>query len=66
MTNRFTTISCGIAGILLLVTLSAQAQPTPFYKDKTIRIVEGAGHNPGAESEIDQIDWVAKSLGATG
>lgn len=29
-----------------------------------VQIVEGAGHNPGDESEIEQIDWLAQRLGA--
>jgi pimeloyl-ACP methyl ester carboxylesterase len=31
-------------------------------RDKHVVIVEGAGHNPGDESETEQIDWIAEKL----
>jgi dipeptidyl aminopeptidase/acylaminoacyl peptidase len=33
-------------------------------RDKRVAIVEGAGHNPGDESETEQIDWIAEKLRA--
>jgi fermentation-respiration switch protein FrsA (DUF1100 family) len=30
--------------------------------EKRVLIVEGAGHNPGDDSEIEQIDWIAEKL----
>ena len=31
-------------------------------EDKTIRVVEGAGHFPGAEIQVEQVDWMAAIL----